>query len=473
LRANNKKKDGANKYLKYRYPEMEKVVRGRLLLPTRRGLFQGKISLDSRTIQPGDMFIPLKGTRFDGHQFLGEAFDRGARLALCEYQFEGRLKRKYGDIIFVENTLQAMGRLAAYHRRKFKIPVVAITGSCGKTTTKDILAHVLESKYCVLKSRGSENNFVGVPKTLLSLNDDHQIAVIEVGSNRIGEIRHLSRLVNPTHAVLTLIGNAHLTGFRSVEGVRTEKISMVDALENDSVLIYNAEDKNIRHRRFKKLRTVRVGFKKTMDVYADKIDLLSSGSTFLLNRKIELKSPLLGHHNILNVLLALAAAEKLGINRKFFAERIASFQPTRGRVRYQEVQGIHWIDDSYNSNPTSLRAAIELFKDYPPRGRKILVLGDMLELGPRASLFHREAGQTVASHPFDLVITVGEFSKDMVEGAVNKGFVKKKLKSFRTSEEAGDFLKGQLKSEDTVLLKGSRALRMEKVIECCTNSSTP
>lgn len=452
--------------MNYSYIEIEKAVRGKLVVPTRRKRFEGDLSLDTRTIKKGDLFIPLKGKNFDGHHFIAEAFAKGARLCFADHTSEWRVRRPDGDIIYVEDCLQALGRLAAFHRRRSKIPVVAITGSCGKTTTKDLLAHLLSRQFKVLKSEGTENNFIGVPKTLLGLTD-HEVAVVEIGTNHKGEIRHLTRIASPTHAVLTLIGNAHLTGFKNVEGVRLEKLSMIESLDEKAEVIVNGEDKNIEHERFKTLKCVRVGFSPRHAFHADKIELLDDGVEFRLNGKQTIRMKLLGRHNVINVLLAIAAATELGLKPAHIQPGVESFAPAKGRVRHQEISGVRWIDDSYNSNPTSLKAAIELFKAYPPRGRKILVIGDMLELGPRAEVFHREAGESIASFKFDLVLTVGELSKEIAQGAVAHGFPKAGVKSFSTSAEAGAWLKTALKKDDTVLLKGSRGMRMEKVLEAC------
>jgi len=457
--------------MNYSYLELEKALRGKLVTPTRRKRFEGELCLDTRTIKKGDMFVPLKGVNFDGHNFIAEAFAKGARVCLAEHSSDWKVRRLDGDVIYVDDCLQALGRLAAFHRRKHDIPVIAITGSCGKTTTKDLMAHLLSKQFKVLKNEGTENNSIGVPKALLGLAD-HDIAVIEVGTNQKGEIRHLSRIVNPTHAVLTLIGNAHLTGFRNVEGVRAEKLSMIEALEDGAIAIVNGEDKNIDHERLKKIKCIRVGFAPRRNAfYADEIELHEGGLSFRLNGKTKIRANLLGRHNVLNILLAIAAATEVGLKLGSVKGMVESFVPAKGRVRYQEVGGVYWIDDSYNSNPTSLRAAIELFKSYPPRGRKILVLGDMLELGEKADMFHREAGEAIAAHPFDLVLTVGDLSKQIADGAIAGGFRKAKIKSFASSAEAGIWLKTELEKNDTVLLKGSRGMRMEKVLEACAEGS--
>jgi UDP-N-acetylmuramoyl-tripeptide--D-alanyl-D-alanine ligase len=454
--------------LDYTYKQLEQAVRGKLMMPSRRSTFKGKVCLDSRTVQQGELFIALKGKNFDGHDFIDLAFEKGARLCIAEIGSSRKIKRRDPDIIFVESTSQALCRLGGFHRRQKNRPLIAITGSCGKTTTKEILAHILGAKFKVLKNSGTENNAIGVPKALLNWEDE-DIAVIEIGTNQIGEIHHLTRLAQPTHAVITLIGTSHLAGLRSIQGVKREKLSMVEALDDGSTVIYNGEDRNIVHERLRKLKTLRVGYKKGMNFFADEIKLLDHGLEFRLNGKTKtnLFAPILGQHNVLNTLLAAAAASCFGITGEQVKERMVNFKALKGRLRYQEIQGTHWIDDSYNSNPSSLKAAIELFRTYPPKGRKILVLGDMLELGPRAQAFHREAGQQIAAHPFDLVLTVGALAARFAEEALVFGFAKEKIRIFPTSAEAGHFLKGQIRPGDTVLLKGSRGMKMEAVMEIC------
>lgn len=452
--------------LDYTYKQIESAVRGKLMVPSRRTHFKGRVSLDSRTVQAGDLYIALKGKTFDGHDFIDTAFEKGARFCIAETGSGRKIRRKDPDMIFVESTSQALCRLAGFHRRQKAKPLIAITGSCGKTTTKEMLAHLLSGKYKVLKNIGTENNAVGVPKTLLGW-DDEDIAVIEIGTNQIGEIHYLTRLVNPTHGVLTLIGHSHLTGLRSIQGVRREKMSMLEAMEDSATVIYNAEDRNIFHDRLKTLKTIRVGYKKSMNFYADQIHLLDHSIGFRLNGKTRVAVPVLGQHNVLNALLAAGAASCFGVKPADVKERMAAFEAPKGRLRYQESAGIHWIDDSYNSNPSSLKAAIALFRSYPPKGRKILVLGDMLELGPQANAFHREAGQQIAGHSFDLVLTVGQLARRFAEEAVAMGFAKDKIQTFPTSHEAGEYLRTRLVPNDTVLLKGSRGMKMEKVMELC------
>lgn len=452
--------------LDYTYKQLEQAVRGKLMIPTRRTAFKGKVSTDTRTLNPGDMYIALKGKNFDGHDYIDQAFEKGARLCIAELGTERRVRRRDPDIIFVENTQQAMCRLAGFHRRQKAKPLVVITGSCGKTTTKEILAHLLSAKYKVLKNIGTENNTVGVPKTLLNWEDE-DLAVIEIGTNQIGEIHYLTRLVQPTHGVLTIIGHSHLAGLRSIQGVRREKMSMLEAMDDGTTLIYNAEDRNIVHERMKKLKTIKVGYKKGMNFYADQIHLLDNSIGFRLNGKTRIAAPLSGQHNILNTLLATAAASCFGIKPDVVKERMTAFTAPKGRLRHQELNGVNWIDDSYNANPSSLKAAIALFRSYPPKGRKILVLGDILEIGPQANAFHREAGREVAGYDFDLVLTVGTLAARFAEEAVVSGFAKDKIRTFPTSAEAGVFLKDQLKPSDTVLLKGSRGMKMERVMEIC------
>lgn len=452
----------------YSLQEIAKAVRGELEGPQKSERFKGDVSTDTRHIQAGQCFVALRGPQFDGHRFIEEAIRKGVTLCVAEKASLPSSLELSCDFIWVDNTLQALGRLAAYHRRQLgkKIPVIAVTGSCGKTTTKDLIAHFLATKYKVLKSEGSENNYIGVPKTLLRWKDE-EVIVVELGTNRSGEIRHLSKVVNPTHAVITMIGNAHLSGFKNVRGVQEEKMSILESMDENSVLVYNADDKNIKHPDFKKFKKIRVGFTKTYDHYADQLDLMHDGANFMLDGKEKVTSPLLGKHNILNFLLALGVAAELGVTRQAAVKSISSFKAPKGRVRFQEIGEVAWIDDSYNSNPSSLDAAIELFRSYPKTGRKILVIGDMLELGPKASLFHREAGRSIAQYQFDLVLTVGQLAKRFAEEARFFGFASERINEFANSEDAGKFLKTQLKSGDTVLLKGSRGMKMERVMDEC------
>ena len=448
--------------LNYRYQEIQDAVTGSLTFPDKDLRFVGRVSLDTRTLEKGDLYIAISGERYDGHDFIDEAFKKGASLCIAEKK--NSLRRQEDKIIWVKDSLRALSALAAFHRRQKNISVIAITGSCGKTTTKDLLAHFLKKRYSVLKSASSENNAVGVPKTLLRI-DQEEVAVLELGSNHPGEIESLSRLAMPTHAILTVIGKAHLKGFHDLEGVRREKLSLLKELGDGATVVYNAEDPHLRDLPEGSFKVRRVGFHPEFDTFASNVEDREEGKRFQLNGKFPVSSPLWGKHQIMNVLLASQMAFDWGIRPEEIGELLERFQAPEGRMTFHTTGQVQWMDDSYNANPTSVKAALEWFESFSHPGRKVLVLGDMLELGKNAVDCHREVAQDIVHSGIDLIILVGGLCEHVSRELVQKGFDATKVFHFSDSQKAGEFLRSRLMSGDRVLLKGSRAMHIERVME--------
>lgn len=434
-----------------------------------------KVSTDTRTLSKGDLFFALSGPRFDGHDFISEASLRGATaFVISDTKKVSEIQKKLGFFIVVKDVLTAYGDLAKYWRTRFKVPVVAITGSSGKTTVKELSAHLLSAQKKVLKNRGTENNLVGVPKTLLQLDDTYEAVILEMGTNQPGEIERLSSIIAPQVAVVTLIGHSHLEGLKDLSGVKKEKLSLLKNLDRGGLLILNGEDPSLSDVRSSTHRVVHVGLKKEgMDHFADNIWCHEKGSSFHLDGKDLFESPLIGKHNIINALLALSVCAALGQNLEDARSALKDFRPVAGRLCVKDIAGIQWIDDTYNSNPSSFKAALETLKSLRTRGRKGVVFGDMLELGPAAEDLHREIGALLAEHHFDYVIGVGPLSQFAVDEALKKGYNPSKIFKVSDSLEAGKKCLKEVSQGDTVLVKGSRGMKMEKVIECFTTSSTP
>lgn len=413
------------------------------------------VSTDTRTLRKGDIFFALKGPHFDGHDFLETAVAKGASCLVVQApaKISADLKKKV-KIIEVPDALKAYGEHAARHRQKFKVPVVAVTGSCGKTTVKELIAHVLARKFNVLKNRGTENNLVGVPKTLLELDSTHDVAVLELGTNRPGEIAALSAIARPQIAVITRIGKAHLEGLGSLEGIKAEKLSITNSLERGGLLVLNAEDPA--------LRCVSSGVHRVVGVS------LSSAS----KDKNIFETRLLGRHNILNAHLAAAVAMALGMDDAAIRKALADFRPPAGRLSLRRIREMDFIDDSYNANPTSFAAALEALEAFKTRGRKAVACGDMLELGAQAESCHREIGQAIARLAPDFVVAVGDLSRALADEAIQKGFPQSRLRTAADSIEAGNILRAWARPGDCVLVKGSRGVKMEKIFECFTTSFT-
>lgn len=443
--------------------EVLKAVQGHVVRPLDESVPIAKVSTDTRTLSKNDLFFALQGPHFDGHDFVADAVEKGAAHFVVSREDKAPAS---GNSIVVRDTLAAYGDLGAFFRGKFDVPAVGITGSSGKTTVKELTAHILSSKFSVLKNRGTENNLVGVPKTLLQIEPSHEVLVIEMGTNQPGEIARLASLVKPQIGILTQIGHSHLEGLGSIEGVREEKLGLLSQLERGGTLFLNGEDPMLKGVASGAHRILRAGFSKEgNDFWADNVWSHENGSSFYLNGKDFFEIPLLGRHNILNSLLAAAAALTLGMDAESVKKALKEFRPISGRLQPKTVDGVTYIDDSYNSNPTSFRAALEALKAYKTRGKKGVVFGDMLELGESGETLHREAGRHLSDLLFDFVVATGPLSKLAAEEAVKNGYDASRMHWAKTSAEAGTILKGLAAPGDVVLVKGSRGMKMEKVFE--------
>ncbi len=432
-----------------------------------------RISTDTRTIERDDAFFALIGERFDGHDFITEALQKGARH--CVVSDPKRVPpglEGAANFILVEDTRLAYGDLARFYRQQFKIPAVAVTGSCGKTTVKEMLAHVLSQKFRVLKNRGTENNLIGVPKTILQLEPGHEVLVLELGTNRPGEIERLSSILSPQIGIVTQIGIAHLEGLGDLEGVRAEKLRLLNHLERGGILILNGHDAALRDAQSGVHRVLRVGFaEEGHDLTAERIWCHEGGTSFYVGEKL-IETHLIGRHNILNCLLVILAASSLGLPFSMIQQGLATFKPVPGRVFLRNIGGVRFIDDSYNSNPNSFKAALETLKEFKIREKKGVVCGDMLELGASSEEIHREFGALLAGFLFDFVIAAGPRCKLLVEEALKRGFDPQRIHAVQDSQEAGRLCRELAAPGDFILVKGSRGMQMEKVFECFITSST-
>jgi UDP-N-acetylmuramoyl-tripeptide--D-alanyl-D-alanine ligase len=416
------------------------------------------ISIDSRTIKEGELFIALKGKRFDGHNFLNEALQRGSGAIVNFYPIEP-IKGK--TIIYVKDTLSALHGIARHMRLRKDIPVIGITGSNGKTTTKELIASVLSTRYRVLKNMGNLNNNIGLPLSLVRMNDE-EIVVLEMGASALGEIKELCEISVPNYGVLTNISHAHLEGFKDLETIRKTKLELLDYV---SVIIVNADDpfmmEGIRIKGFKGW-LIRYGIKNSAEIRAADIRLYEKGSAFNLqtgdNRSVEIHPKISGMFNIYNVLAAASVGSLFNIDLLDIKEAVDSFIGLPMRFELKELDGIKVINDVYNANPASMEEAIkELIRIRT--GRTIAVLGDMLELGSYEEEAHRKLGRLMSELPIDIFIAVGALmalAASEFQGNVYK---------LQSAVEAGRLLKDIWEKGDTVLIKGSRGMNMERVLE--------
>ena len=444
---------------------------GKLISGDRTERFSG-ISIDSRTINPGELFIAINGRNCDGHDFLEEALGKGAKGAVLSQRYS---RAKFRFLLFnnppavfisVADTLTALGEIARWQRNKFKGLVIGITGSSGKTTTKDMTECILAQKFRVLKSHASYNNFIGVPLTILDLDTKYKIAVLEMGASAPGEIRRLAEIARPDSGIIVSIGPAHLKGFGDVQSVYRAKLELLEMMDNSAVAILNGDDPKLMLMAGAfKPRIITFGLSKGCDYRATKITYRNGERKFLLNDLYPLKLKILGKHNIYNALAAIAVANQLGVGYDLIKEALVNFSLSSGRMEMKELGDVRIIDDSYNSNLLSLNSAIDTLVGVAPSARKILVSGDMLELGPAAGAAHYHMGRKVAEKGIDILITVGSLAGQMCRAAHRYGMKKQEIFECSSHAEAGKCLLDLIRAGDVVLVKGSRAMKMEKIVQ--------
>jgi UDP-N-acetylmuramoyl-tripeptide--D-alanyl-D-alanine ligase len=426
-------------------------------------------SIDTRTLEQGDLFFAISGERFDGHNFLDAAFQRGAIAAVVSsvraQEFHNLSKQH--PLLVVEDPLSALQTLAAVLRRHWGGRVIGVTGSAGKTTTKEAIAQVLSSRFNVLKSKGNLNNHIGLPLQLLKLQPEHQVAVIEMGMSHTGEIAALAEIAHPNWGVVTNVGNAHAENFTDgIAGIARAKFELVTALPSDGVAFLNADDAYVSQfgRDFHG-KAVYFGTGPVVDLRATEIDETGgSGIRFRAQsgeQSAAVQLQLIGRHNVTNALAALAVGLEAGISLEEGAAALAEMQPGDKRGEILEFAGARIINDCYNSNPEALKSMIYALAA-TPADRRILVAGEMLELGPGAPEMHRACGSEAARAGINFVIGVRGNGRSIVEGATEGGA---EALFFETSQEAGKWLLTELKPGDAVLLKASRGVRLEQALE--------
>ena len=420
------------------------------------------ISIDSRTIEPGELFVAVRGKNFDGHDFVSQALSKGAVGVVVSNSSIATLSRV---LIRVRDTIKALGDIANFHRRRFSIPIIGITGSNGKTTTKDMVASIVSQRYTTLKNDFSFNNFIGLPLTLLRLTQAHQVGVVELGSSRLGEIKRLSEVARPTHGLITNVGASHLEFFGSVDAVYREKLELLASLGENSTALINGDDQRLLRLAWRfGIKVITFGMGEGCDFRATRISYRTDGLSFLLNESLPIELKLLGRHNVYNALASITMAQVFGLDLDLVRQALLAFRPPFGRMEQKMFGQIKVIDDTYNSNPQSMGCAIETLSRNSI-GRKILVSGDMLELGEGTRLAHYRMGKKVAEAGIDLLITVGRFAKEIAGGALKYGMGEDEVFVVDSYNEANQMLLKMLKEGDTVLIKGSRATKMEKVVE--------
>lgn len=441
--------------------EVVTACRGRLICGDDEVVISG-VSTDTRTIEPGMLFIPIRGENFDGHKFIDKAIENGAAAVLTELGGEYSV-----PAVRVEDTRRAMGRLASYYLNKLNIPTVAITGSVGKTTTKDMVASVLAKRYNVYKTQGNLNNDIGVPLTVFALKPYHTAAVIEMGMNHFGEISYLTSIVKPDVALITNVGVSHIENLGSREGILKAKCEIFEGLKPEGTAIVNGDDDMLSTLRGSLKGLVMFGTNTSLDWYADNmrerglegIDCTIHGNGSSVCFDVSISVP--GRHMVLNALAAAAAGYALGMSAEEIKAGIEDFKPTKMRMDIIHSGDLTIINDAYNSNPVSAMAAVDVLA--AEEGVRCAVLGDMFELGSFAPKLHYELGEYTAKKGIDIIVAVGELSRELYEGA--KQVRNKNVYYFKTQEDFLENIGSIIRGKMTVLVKASRGMKFEKTTE--------
>lgn len=424
----------------------------------------GTLSFDSRKIAEKTLYVPLSGERVDGHQFIENALQAGAVATLTEQDIWGDGEKPY---IQVRDAKAVLQKAAALLRAKKRLPIIGITGSVGKTTTRSMVAEALSAKKRVFQTRGNLNSQLGVPLMLADIAGE-EIAVLEMGMSEFGEMERLTRMVQPDMAIITCIGVAHINQLGSQRNICHEKLAITNGMKPEALLVLNGDDSYLRGAG-EIVRNPILYYGTTPDCafYAKDIRIVKGKAEFLAvcqGEAVEVTLSMPGKHNVLNALAALAACKLNGVNLQKAAEKLAFFGGIKMRQQIYRTKKYTVIDDTYNANPDSMKAGIQVLMEYPQEGRKVAVLGDMLELGKDEILFHKEVGAFAAETGVDLLLTVGSLARYMEEAALEKktGI---QVNHVEKNSQITAYLEELLEPEDVVLLKGSRGMALNEVVD--------
>ena len=429
-------------------------------------LIQG-VTTDSRKVSEGSLFVPLKGEKFDGHQFLKQAIQAGIAASLWQ---EGVPLPEQVSIplILVKDSLTALQRLASRYRRELDFPIIAVTGSNGKTTTKDLIASVLSVKYQVSKTEGNLNNHIGVPLTLLSMSEKTEIGIVEMGMNHKGEIAQLSKIARPDGAVVTNIGEAHIGFFSSRDEIAEAKLEIQEGIRGNGFLMINGDEPLLREKtEMSNYELVKIGFDpKENDQYPVEIEMQGiKGIQFSTKEKrTRFQIPILGRHNVLNALYAIEVGRFFELTDEEIQQGLAAATISAMRLQIQRANnGMLIINDAYNANPTSMKAALDLLEEFE-HAEKWVLLGDVFDLGEKEEKYHREIGAYAVTKKIDRVYTIGDRGKWIADGAI-AAKPQCQIQHFQSHDEASEHLAREGNQGVTILVKASRAMHLDQVVQ--------
>ncbi len=423
------------------------------------------VSTDTRTLKEGDLFVALKGERFDGHDFLDGAVGKGAAAVMLS---GAAAEEPAAATVVVDDTLRGLQRFARWHRLPFNIPVIGVTGSCGKTTVKELIAAVLGTMFSVTRNPLSFNNAVGVPLSLLEISADTEVAVIEIGTNAPGEIKALCDIARPNRALITNVGRAHLEGFGTLEAVAREKGALVESLGDQGTFYVNVDNPfclRIAESFAGTCVTFGTGGRAAWRATGIESKLDAARSRFTVERLGTFTVPLLGAHNVMNALAAVVVGTDFGLSRDKIQEGLDGAETPPMRMRTVKKGARIFLNDAYNANPESMRAAIDALVSWEGAGRRIAVLGDMLELGEASVAEHEELGKVAATKGVDLILVLGQFAQNVAKGATDEDMSGDAVTVCKDHADAARLLISKSTPGDVILVKGSRAVAMEKVLE--------
>jgi len=451
----------------FKVSELVKATNGQLIQGSPEKVASG-VCTDSRNLKAGEVFLAIKGDNFNGHDFIAKAARLKAGCIICE----GKPCAVPAGIavIKVADTTKALGDIARFERLKFSLPVIAVTGSNGKTTTKDMIAWVLSGQARLLKNEGTKNNHIGLPQALLKVTGKDQFAVLEIGTNHFGEVKYLSDICLAQVGVITNIGHAHLEFFKDLEGVFKEKTSLLDNLKGPRIAVLNADDAYLARltsaQERNKLTVFSFGINNHADFKASAIRIKDNRIFFKVNGKGQFSLNTPGRHNIYNALAAVAIGRIFGLTYAQISSRLRSFTFPKGRLNLIQSRGLNFIDDTYNANPLSLQRSLETLKEMNTIGRKVFVMGDMLELGAQKESLHKEIAGSI-TNICDIFIACGRLARLAAAAAIKKGFKKENIFCCSNSLKARKlvFKKAFLRKDDLILVKGSRGMHMEEVFK--------